>query len=57
MSATSQTVPAPAAPVEVVRVRVPPRTFRSELRAMKIVWRRELIRFINDRIRIVTALV
>ena len=57
MSATSQTVPAPAAPVEVVRVRVPPRTFRSELRAMKIVWRRELIRFVNDRIRIVTALV
>jgi ABC-2 type transport system permease protein len=57
MSATSQTVPAPAAPVEVVRVRVPPRTFRSELRAMKIVWRRELIRFVNDRMRIVTALV
>jgi ABC-2 type transport system permease protein len=57
MSATSQTVPTPAAPVDVVRVRVPPRTFRSELRAMKIVWRRELIRFVNDRIRIVTALV
>jgi ABC-2 type transport system permease protein len=57
MSATSQTVPTPAAPVDVVRVRVPLRTFRSELRAMKIVWRRELIRFVNDRIRIVTALV
>ena len=42
---------------EVVRVRVPPRTWRSELRAMKIVWRRELIRFVNDRMRIVTALV
>jgi ABC-2 type transport system permease protein len=56
MSAT-QTVAPSAAPVEVVRVRVPPRTFRSELRAMKIVWRRELIRFVNDRMRIVTALV
>jgi ABC-2 type transport system permease protein len=41
----------------VIRVRVPPRSWRSELRAMKIVWRRELIRFRNDRIRIVTALV
>jgi ABC-2 type transport system permease protein len=42
---------------EVIRVRVPPRTFRSELRAIKIVWRRELIRFVNDRMRIATALV
>jgi ABC-2 type transport system permease protein len=42
---------------EVVRVRVPPRTFRSESRAMKIVWHRELIRFASDRLRIVTALV
>jgi ABC-2 type transport system permease protein len=57
MSATPETAAAPAAPVEVVRVRVPPRTFRSELRAIKIVWRRELIRFVNDRLRIVTALV
>jgi ABC-2 type transport system permease protein len=45
------------ATAEVVRVVVPPRTFRSELRAMKIVWRRELIRFANDRMRIVTSLV
>ena len=30
---------------------------RSELRAIKIVWRRELIRFRNDRMRIVTALI
>ncbi|HEX7301167.1 MAG TPA: ABC transporter permease [Solirubrobacteraceae bacterium] len=57
MTATPQTVAAPAAPIEVVRVSVPPRTFRSELRAMRIVWRRELIRFVNDRMRIVTALV
>jgi ABC-2 type transport system permease protein len=40
-----------------VQVRVPPRSFRSELRAMKIVWQRDLIRFKNDRIRIVTSLV
>jgi ABC-2 type transport system permease protein len=46
-----------AEPIEVVRVRVPKRSFRSELRAIKIVWRRELIRFANDRMRIVTALV
>jgi ABC-2 type transport system permease protein len=42
---------------EVVRVHVPPRSLRSELRAIKIVWKRELIRFRSDRLRIVTALV
>jgi len=42
---------------DVIRVSVLRRTWRSELRAMKIVWRRELIRFRSDRIRIVTALV
>jgi ABC-2 type transport system permease protein len=46
-----------AATAEVIRVRVPPRTVRSELRAIKIVWRRELIRFSKDRMRIVTSLV
>jgi ABC-2 type transport system permease protein len=40
-----------------VEVRVPPRSWRSEVRAVKIVWRRELIRFQKDRMRIVTALV
>jgi ABC-2 type transport system permease protein len=50
--------PAPAAATEpVIRVAVPPRSFRSELRAIKIVFRRELIRFANDRLRIVTSLV
>jgi ABC-2 type transport system permease protein len=42
---------------EVVRVHVPKRSFASELRAIKIVWRRELIRFASDRLRIVTQLV
>ena len=60
MSATTdRTVSAPEAPPppEIVRVHVPARSWRSELRAVKIVWRRELLRFINDRLRIVTALV
>ena len=42
---------------EVVRVRVPPRSYRNELRAIKIVWTRELIRFRKDRMRIVTSLI
>jgi ABC-2 type transport system permease protein len=57
MSATETAIATPPAPADVVRVHVPPRSFRSELRAMKIVWRRDVIRFANDRIRIVTALV
>ena len=47
----------PAAPPEIVRVHVPERSWRSELRAIRIVWWRELIRFVNDRLRIVTALI
>jgi ABC-2 type transport system permease protein len=46
-----------SAAADVVRVRVPARSWRSEARAIKIVWRRELIRFVNDRMRIVTSLV
>ncbi len=46
-----------AAAPPVVRVHVPARSWRGELRAIKIVWRRELIRFANDRIRIVTSLI
>jgi ABC-2 type transport system permease protein len=45
------------APPEIVRVSVPKRSLRSELRAIKIVWRRELIRYFNDRLRMVTTLV
>jgi ABC-2 type transport system permease protein len=40
-----------------VRVTVPRRTAGSELRAIRIVWRRELLRFRNDRMRILTSLV
>src|SRR5580693_6782011 len=53
-SATA-TVEAPAAPV--VRVSVPRRSLASELRAIKIVWRREIIRYRSDRLRMVTTLV
>jgi ABC-2 type transport system permease protein len=42
---------------DVVAVRVPERTWRSEVRAMKIVWRRELIRFAGDRTRMFTSLI
>ena len=43
--------------LDVVRVRVPERSYRNELRAIKIVWTRELIRFRKDRLGIVTSLV
>lgn len=45
----------PSGPVTAVRV--PTRTAGGELRAVKIVFYRELLRFFSDRIRIVTALV
>jgi ABC-2 type transport system permease protein len=54
---TVETETSAATTPEIVRVHVPQRTFRSELRAIKIVWKRELIRFRADRLRIVTALV
>jgi ABC-2 type transport system permease protein len=37
-------------------IAVPPRTFRNELRAIKIVWHRDMIRFLRDKPRIITAL-
>src|SRR3954463_2053003 len=46
-----------AAATPVIRVTVPPRSIHSELRAIRIVFRRELIRFANDRTRMVTTLV
>jgi ABC-2 type transport system permease protein len=61
MSTTTDRSQSPAAPAppqrEVVRVSVPERSFGSELRAIKIVWRRELIRFRADRLRMITSLV
>jgi ABC-2 type transport system permease protein len=43
--------------MEVVAVRVPERSWRSEVRAARIVWRRDLIRFTTDRMRIATLLI
>ncbi len=51
----TEEAPEPRAPV--VRVHVPPHSLASELRAIRIVWRRDLIRFVNDRIRIAASLV
>jgi ABC-2 type transport system permease protein len=57
----TQTVTAPAveedALAEQIRVAVPERSFRSDLRAVSIVWRREMIRFRRDRLRAVTSLI
>jgi ABC-2 type transport system permease protein len=54
---TEQGAGGQAAVPEIVRVSVPARSFASELRAIRIVWQREIIRFFNDRLRIVTSLV
>lgn len=50
--ATTTAKPA-AAPVRVV---VPPGGWRADLRGIKVVWQRELIRFWRDKLRIVTSL-
>jgi ABC-2 type transport system permease protein len=42
---------------EIVRVRVPARSWHGDVRAIRIVWQRELIRFSRDRLRIVVQLV
>jgi ABC-2 type transport system permease protein len=47
----------PAPRPEIVRVSVPQRSLGSELRAIRIVWRRELIRYRSDRMRMATTLV
>jgi ABC-2 type transport system permease protein len=50
------TAPPAPPPPPVARVHVPARSLAGDLRAVKIVWQRELIRFSRDRMRIVTAL-
>jgi ABC-2 type transport system permease protein len=59
MSTTTepQLAGAPEPPPEIVRVTVPKHSFASELRAIRIVWKRDLIRFAADRIRIASSLV
>src|SRR3954447_6827355 len=52
---TTEAAAATAPPV--AGVRVPARSWRGDARAIKIVWKRELIRFSQDRLRIITSLV
>jgi daunorubicin resistance ABC transporter membrane protein len=40
-----------------IRVSVPEHSLRTDLRAVSIVWRRELIRFQRDRLRVITSLI
>jgi ABC-2 type transport system permease protein len=59
---TTQTEPAvtsadSAALVGQIRISVPEHSLRSDLRAVSIVWRRELIRFRRDRLRAITSLI
>src|ERR1700676_163195 len=56
-SMTTETAPSTPARVPVAAVRVPASSLRGDLRAVKIVWQRELIRFSKDKLRIVSALV
>jgi ABC-2 type transport system permease protein len=46
-----------AAVAEVIGARVPERSWRSEARAVRAVWWRDLVRWTDDRVRIVTALI
>jgi len=46
-----------ASVTEAIRVSIPASGLRQDLRAISIVWRRELIRFKSDRLRAVTSLV
>jgi ABC-2 type transport system permease protein len=59
--ATQTTAAVPAADEAAlagqIRVAVPEHTLRSDLRAVSIVWQRELIRFRRDRLRAVTSLI
>jgi ABC-2 type transport system permease protein len=54
---TDPAVAADAGVVDAIRVSVPERGLRHDLRAISIVWRRELIRFRTDRLRAITSLV
>jgi ABC-2 type transport system permease protein len=51
------TDPDSASVTEAIRVAIPASGLRQDLRAINIVWRREIIRFKSDRLRAVTSLV
>ena len=54
---TTEPVAAPPDLTGLIRVAVPERGLRQDLRAAGIVWRREWIRFRTDRLRAVTSLI
>jgi ABC-2 type transport system permease protein len=57
MATTTTTTARTSAGTPVVQVRIATPGVAHEMRAAKVVWQRELIRFSQDRIRILTALV
>ena len=54
--ATTETTQTSPPAIDVVGVSVPGGTLKDDLRAVKMVWKRELIRYGRNRIRIVTSL-
>ena len=46
-----------AALAEEIRIAVPEQGLRHDVRAVSIIWRRELIRFSTDRLRAITSLI
>jgi ABC-2 type transport system permease protein len=54
---TQEAGPDPDSVTAAIRVAVPASGLRQNLRAINIVWRREIIRFRSDRLRMVTSLV
>jgi ABC-2 type transport system permease protein len=57
MSTELAAAPPTDALVDQIRVAVPERGLRHDLRAVGVVWRRELIRFRTDRLRAITSLI
>jgi ABC-2 type transport system permease protein len=55
--ATGLAAPDTAALVDEIRVAVPEHGLRHDMRAVSIIWRRELIRFSTDRLRAITSLI
>ena len=50
------TQPTATAPASIAPIRLPEGTLLHDLRGVKIVWQRELIRFFQDRSRIISSL-
>ncbi len=56
-TSTAEATTTAAELTEKIRVAVPERGLRQDIRAVGIVWRRELIRFRTDRLRAITSLI